>query len=116
MGNTEERSEKSLTPPCCVCCDRRETQDAHFPLRKSKGGQKTIPPCPTHHRVLDHGRITPDEMECIWKTCFPEVKVADVHEFLSWAHENGYPYDRFYFVTPARLIEDDNQPRTTSGE
>ncbi len=116
MGNTEERAKKFLTCPCCVCGDRRESQAAHFPLKAAKGGQKTILLCPTHHKVLDDGRITPDEMECIWKMCFPKVKGTDVYEFLSWAHENGYPYDKFYFVTPTRLIEDDNQSQTTSRE
>ena len=104
MSPLPERSKKFLTEPCVVCGDKRESQAAHFPKRARDGGEHTIQLCPTHHRVLDHGRVTPQEMERIWRCCFPRVRACDVHEFLRWAHDQGYPYSRFSFATPTELV------------
>src|SRR5438128_1258783 len=78
-------------PPCTVCGEDRESEEAHFPGLKSKGGTRTIWLCPTHHALMDDGRASPWEFETIWRKSFPGV-ASTLKGFINWAHENGYPY------------------------
>ena len=77
--------------PCLICGEDRWSDDAHFPGRKRDGKTQTIHLCPTHHHLLDKGRISREEMKKIWKMRFPRVAVT-VEDFVEWAHRNGYPY------------------------
>jgi hypothetical protein len=84
---------KKLGRPCLVCGERRRTEKAHFPRRKRLGeeGVQTIPMCPTHHMLLDQGRLNRKEFESIMKNM--ELNQFDeVADFVAWAHNNGYPY------------------------
>lgn len=76
---------------CLICGQDRECEDAHFPTPAEFGGKKTIPLCPTHHRLLDHGRIRREEAERIWERAFRKM-ASTVEEFVEWAHQQGYPY------------------------
>lgn len=82
---------KSRGEPCLICDEDREPQEAHFPRRKRNGGAQTIPLCPTHHRLIDNGRISREEMEKVWKKRFTQV-AATIEDFVEWAHQDGYPY------------------------
>lgn len=77
--------------PCLICDEDREPQEAHFPRRKRNGGTQTIPVCPTHHRLIDNGRISREEMEKVWKKRFTQV-APTIEDFVEWVHQNGYPY------------------------
>jgi predicted protein tyrosine phosphatase len=77
--------------PCLVCGDFRETQRAHFPKRARDQGTETVPLCPLHHRVLDHGRIHRREMEALMHGVCPEFH-GSVEEFVERMFEEGYPY------------------------
>jgi len=84
---------KGLDEPCLVCEERRFTERAHFPKRKRPGeeGKETIPLCPTHHKLLEHGRLSKSEFEAIRKARFSS-QFGSVEEFVEWAHNNCYPY------------------------
>jgi hypothetical protein len=82
---------KGLVDPCCICGENRVTDGAHFPKRQRDGGEITIPLCPTHHKLLDNGRISMREIERLRKNCF-EDKFKTAEELIKWAHEEGYPY------------------------
>lgn len=82
---------KGRVPPCVICGEDRFTEEAHFPNPKSNGGAKTIRLCPTHHKLLDNGRLSDWEFDTIWKKEF--VSSANtLEEFVTWANGQGYPY------------------------
>lgn len=85
---------KGLDEPCLVCKERRFTERAHFPKRKRPGeeGTETIPLCPTHHKLLDYGRLSKSEYEAIWQTRYAK-QFDSVEDFIEWAYENYYPYN-----------------------
>ena len=84
---------KGLDVPCLVCGERRFTEWAHFPTRKRKGedGKETIPLCPTHHRLLEFGRLSRDEFKLIMASS-PRKDFDSVEDFVRWAYGNCYPY------------------------
>ena len=79
--------------PCLICKENRISENAHFPKRKKKGeeGKETIPLCPTHHRLLDTGRLSKDDFEKIRCARYKD-KFKSVEEFVEWAYENCYSY------------------------
>ncbi len=82
---------KERVIPCIICGEDRFSDEAHFPALKSNGGTKTIYLCPTHHKLLDNGRLSMWEFDTIWKKEFySSAKTLD--EFFEWAHGQGYPY------------------------
>lgn len=83
---------KGLDEPCLICGERRHIDRAHFPKRKNIGGKRTILLCPTHHELLDDGRLSKNEFEKIWLKKF-KVKAGSVEEFVGWAYENCYQYN-----------------------
>ena len=89
-GETEISSGKGRCEPCVVCGEDRITEGAHFPTPERKGGTETIPLCPTHHRLLDTGRISRGELEEIWKSRYE--RFDSFEEFMIWANEEGYDY------------------------
>jgi hypothetical protein len=92
--NKKREEGKGLVEPCLVCGENRFTDQAHFPKRKRQGeeGTETIPLCPTHHKLLDNGRLSRLEFEEIWKNRFAQW-FTTVEEFVEWAFENCYPYN-----------------------
>ena len=89
----KERVEgKGLLEPCLICRDRRITEEAHFPSLKSKGGKNTILLCPTHHRLLEFGRLSKKEFDIIRQKQYPN-RFVTVEEFVEWAYENCYNYN-----------------------
>ncbi|MEM2933507.1 MAG: hypothetical protein QXL78_01130 [Methanocellales archaeon] len=82
---------KGKGEPCAICGEDRFQVNGHFPTPKRKGGTKTIPLCPTHHELLDDGRLSPCELDEIRRKIYPEFGSLD--EFIIWAKDNGYPYD-----------------------
>lgn len=82
---------KGRVPPCLICGEDRFTEDAHFPNAKSNGGAKTIRLCPTHHKLLDNGRLSDWEFDTIWKKEFYS-SAKTLEEFIMWAHGQGYQY------------------------
>lgn len=85
---------KGLDEPCLVCGERRFTERAHFPRRKRKGeeGKDTIPLCPTHHRLLEFGRLSKSEFERIMRGRYGD-RFSSVEDFVEWAYESCYPYN-----------------------
>lgn len=85
---------KGLDVPCLICGERRFTERAHFPKRKRLGeeGKETIPLCPTHHKLLENGRLSKSEFEAILQIRFSN-QFESVEKFIEWAHENCYPYN-----------------------
>jgi hypothetical protein len=84
---------KGLDIPCLICGEQRFTENAHFPKRKRIGeeGKETIPLCPTHHRLLEHGRLSRLEFEAVWKKLYAK-QFKTIELFMGWAYENCYPY------------------------
>jgi len=84
---------KGFVESCIICGEKRHSDQAHFPRRKRKGdgGKETIPLCPTHHKLLENGRLSKLEFEKMWHTRYGD-RFNSVEEFVEWAHENGYPY------------------------
>jgi len=85
---------KGFLKPCLICKEKRITENAHFPTRKRPGeeGTETIPLCPTHHRLLEFGRLSKSEFEAIWKVRYAN-QFDSVEKFVEWAYENCYPYN-----------------------
>lgn len=86
---------KPLQEPCFVCGEARWTEEAHFPTRKRDGAAatKTVQLCPTHHRLLDSGRLSRhDFVQIMTRMKDSDQKWTSVEDFVGWAHENGYPY------------------------
>ena len=81
---------KGRCDPCIVCGEDRWTEESHFPTPKSHDGDKVIPLCPTHHRLLDSGRISIGELKEIWLYKYDDFDEFD--EFMEWANEMDYPY------------------------
>jgi len=81
---------KGRCEPCLVCGEDRFTEGAHFPKPQRKGGTETIPLCPTHHRLLDTGRISLSELDMIRKKRFDRFE--SLKEFMEWANDLGYDY------------------------
>lgn len=100
---------KGLDDPCLICRERRFTERAHFPKRKRPGeeGKETIPLCPTHHRLLEYGRLSKIEYEKIWQEQYKK-QFDSVERFIEWAYENCYPYNvndlkkKFWQYNPKR--------------
>lgn len=98
---------KGLLEPCLICNERRITEEAHFPSLKSKGGAKIIPLCPTHHRLLDFGRLSKKEFDIIQQKHYAN-RFNSVEEFVEWAYENCYNYNvddlkrKFWEYVPER--------------
>ena len=91
LGESVSRSEgKGKCEPCIICGEDRFTDGAHFPTPKSVGGAEMIPLCPTHHKLLDNGRLSLSEMKKIWRNRYPNFKSLD--EFMEWANSKQYPY------------------------
>jgi len=91
--NKERVVGKGPGEPCLICEERRFTENAHFPKRKRLGeeGKETIPLCPTHHKLLEHGRLSKSEFEAIRQARFAG-QFTSVEQFVEWAHDNCYPY------------------------
>lgn len=90
-GSVRRSEGKGRVEPCIICGEDRHTDDAHFPTTKDKGGTEVIPLCPTHHKLLDNGRLSLSEMKVIWQSrYYPRFKSFE--EFMEWAYSNGYPY------------------------
>ena len=82
---------KGLVEECAICSENRWTDAAHFPKRKENGGEDTIYLCPTHHKLIDSGRISRKEIERLRSNRFPnEFKTPE--DLIEWANQNGYPY------------------------
>ncbi|MFO7991770.1 MAG: hypothetical protein R6U61_05705 [Thermoplasmata archaeon] len=81
---------KGFCEPCLVCGEDRITEGAHFPKPQRKGGTETIPLCPTHHKLLDTGRISPCELDRIREKLYDEFD--SLEDFMKWAKYNGYDY------------------------
>lgn len=90
-NRTPRKKGKGHEKPCVICGETRETVDAHFPKPNRLGGKKTILLCPTHHRLLDNGRLWKLDYQALWKHVSPRQFDA-VDEFVEWACENQYPY------------------------
>jgi len=85
------RSEgKGKCEPCIICGEDRFTEGAHFPTAKRMGGTDMIPLCPTHHKLLDNGRLSLSELKKIWKNRYSKFETFP--EFMKWANSNNYPY------------------------
>ena len=92
---TRQRAKgKPLEEPCAICGEKRWTEAAHFPKRKRDGaGQEgTVPLCPTHHKLLDSGRLSRKDFEGLMTFDRFKDKASSVEEFVQWAHTEGYPY------------------------
>ncbi len=86
-----ERSKgKGIQKPCIVCGEDRLTHGAHFPKPETKGGTEAIALCPTHHSLVDNGRISMSELRMIWKNEY--ARFDSFREFMDWANEEEYPY------------------------
>lgn len=108
---------KGPDKPCLICGERRFTENAHFPKRKrpSEGGKDTIPLCPTHHRLLEHGRLSKNEFEKIWQGKY-SGQFETIEQFIEWAYENCYPYSltdlmRKFWLYDPNMQSDDNEGR-----
>lgn len=82
---------KGLDEPCDVCGERRFTERAHFPRPKRLGqwGKDTILLCPTHHRLLDNGRLSKSEFDKIRRRRYAG-RFNSVEDLIDWAHSNGF--------------------------
>jgi len=89
-GSGRRSEGKGRCEPCIICGEDRDTADAHFPTPQRKGGTKVIPLCPTHHKLLDNGRLSLAEMQLIWQSRYPDFKSFE--KFMRWAYDKGYPY------------------------
>jgi len=85
---------KGLCEPCVVCGEFRFGEKAHFPTPDRHGGTETIWLCPTHHRLLDNGRLSDAEWKLMWERKYSALAVASVEEFMKWASDRRYPYSR----------------------
>jgi len=73
-GYVRKTEGKGKCEPCIICNEDRFTDGAHFPKPDRKGGTETISLCPTHHKLLDNGRLSIAELETIWKNKYPSFK------------------------------------------
>ena len=89
-GSVRRSEGKGRDGPCIICGEDRHTEDAHFPKSQAKGGTEVIPLCPTHHKLLDNGRLSLSEMKVIWQSRYSHFKSFD--EFMKWSYDKGYPY------------------------
>ncbi len=62
---------KALCEPCLICGEDRYTERAHFPATNLHGGTETIRLCPTHHRLLEFGRLSDWELMEICQKKYP---------------------------------------------
>jgi len=89
---------KGYVNPCWICGERRHTDGAHFPKAKREGkeGKIQIFLCPTHHSLLDDGRLSKLEYEAILNHPMAKERFgrtfSNVEEFVTWAFEQGYDY------------------------
>lgn len=85
------RSEgKGKCEPCTICGEDRFTDRAHFPTPDRMGGTETIPLCPTHHKLLDNGRLSLTELNKIWRSEYPRFE--SFNRFMEWTNSKEYPY------------------------
>jgi len=90
-GEHVRRSEgKGKCEPCTICGEDRFTDKAHFPTPDRMGGTEMIPLCPTHHKLLDNGRLSLTELKKIWESRYPHFE--SFNKFMKWAISKGYPY------------------------
>jgi len=85
---------KPLEEPCAICGEMRWSDVAHFPRRKRDGAgdEGTVFLCPTHHKLLDSGRISLGEMKALMNDKRFRGVASSTEEFVEWAHKQGYPY------------------------
>lgn len=85
------RSEgKGICIPCIICGEDRFTDGAHFPKPKRDGGAEMIPLCPTHHKLLDNGRLSLSELKVIWQNKYSNFN--SFIDFMKWANKEQYRY------------------------
>jgi hypothetical protein len=60
-------------------------------MPQRKGGTETIALCPTHHRLLDNGRLSDSELKVIGEKCYSQLGMT-YSQFIDWAYKRGYPY------------------------
>jgi len=83
---------KEIWEPCLVCGEDRFTEEAHFPTPDRHCGTETVPLCPTHHRLLDNGRLSDSELMEICRKKFSDLGFSCAGEFVDWANTMKYPY------------------------
>lgn len=93
-SGSERQTGKGFCEPCVICGEDRWTEEAHFPARKRAPyyGTETIPLCPTHHRLLESGRLSDWEYMEICRRRYAHLGISSVKEFVEWAHSGGYSY------------------------
>jgi hypothetical protein len=106
---------KGLCEPCIICGEDRLTERAHFPMPKKKPffGGDTIALCPTHHRLLDRGRLSDWELMEICRKRYPNLQFSTSSQFVEWAHKQGYPYS-FTRMKAKTIHRQYQQPRQIS--
>jgi hypothetical protein len=94
--NKDRAKGKGTVQPCLICGEDRISEGAHFPKRKrtGEGGENTIILCPTHHRLLDAGRLSRQDFEKIMTAMKDGSgnEFTKIDDFMDWAHSQGYPY------------------------
>lgn len=83
---------KGRLRPCLICYEDRWEDHAHFPKPHRKGGETVIPLCPTHHKLLDNGRLSSAEYERIMNSGLFESGARSPEEFVEWACSQGHDY------------------------
>lgn len=78
--------------PCLICGEDRFTEGAHFPTPDRHGGTETIPLCPTHHRLLDNGRLSDWELLELCRKKYGDLGFTTPEQFVTWAYGRAYPY------------------------
>jgi hypothetical protein len=78
--------------PCAICYEDRWEDASHFPRPNRKGGEVKVPLCPTHHKLLDDGRLNRSEYERLMNSGLFETNAKTVEEFIDWARSQGYDY------------------------
>jgi hypothetical protein len=104
---------KGLCEPCLICGEDRCTDQAHFPTPKKSPffGTDTIPLCPTHHKLLDKGRLSDWEFMQIYGKRYADRGFVSVRAFLTWAHrDNPYPYS-YEMLQKKKIRSEYEQPK-----
>jgi hypothetical protein len=97
--------------PCVICGENRVTEDAHFPKPDRFGGTATIKLCPSHHRLLDLGRLSDAEFRLIRAVIEPNCPADEpIHKFIDRAHQQCYPYSA-EAIRGKAVRQDDIVPR-----
>lgn len=65
---------------CAVCGWTETTNDVCHIVPRKRGGENTfeniVMLCPNHHRMLDSGKMTRDEVRAVRHRCIPESRMA----------------------------------------